>query len=107
MTKRLNLLELKHLLDKIDARTLGMMSICADLGVEDPDGKITLCWHGKGDDDENIANDFYETNEYYKLYEGLCQFLTEDAKKISIFQLADENIKERLSEEYEENEMKW
>ena len=80
---RLNLKELKDLLNKVDDKLLQRFAISHDLGVEDGCGEFALIFGNFGDDEEAKLLGFYSTEEYEKLKAGLINYLNRDVIEIA------------------------
>ena len=91
--KRLNLKELKDLLNKLPEKNLEKYSICHGLALEDPDPELRLIWIGDEEEGENLSK-LYDTEEYEQIKEGLIDFLNKDLKKIAICLIDEDKMED-------------
>ncbi len=83
--ERINLKQLKELLNKLPEKNLDKYAITNDLFIEDPTGEISVCYIGDEGDSELMS--LYELKEYKQLKDGFIKYLNKDVEKCILFRL--------------------
>lgn len=90
---RLNLKELRNLLNQVDDDILENISFSSDLMTEEPNGNFTIAHTTEVDNEQDIL-DFYQTKTFEDIKKGLLEYFDNDALMIIRYKMDDDSVLE-------------